>query len=677
MVPVFPSTPLSIPPVSAVRPGPRTARLWRGAALSLLAACALTACQRVTPPAPQMTGAPAAPDAAVSAPAAVPVAYTPPPAEALYQMVAPIALYPDKLVAQVLAGATYPDQVTAAEGWLGQNPGLKGDALAGAVESQPWDPSVKSLTAFPNVLEQMASNLPWTTALGKAYYHDPADVMNAIQALRARAAHAGTLKSSPRLRVATVEGRSAAPPPPPAGMPVAVYQGPAVVAPPPTVITIEPTEVQTVYVPRYDPAVVYGTPVAVYPSYRWAAPAAPVAVSAGPDPLAVGALAFGAGVVVAALASHHHHDWGWNAWDVHWGAPPPPPPPVAWGPAPPPPAWRPAVLYRGTTYVSNSPTVIENIHNRITVNNRNVIVAAPAQPPAGPGGQAPAAVPMALPGGIGPMHAALAPPQGAAPVRPGMPAPMAGRPDIPGPGAAGRSPMPAPAAAMAALHGPGGSAPGAGGRALALPAPTPAAHPTAAPALAVRGPAPDHPMPAGFQAAIHAPAERAATGNAADARNAGAPAAAAVAALGGTPQKAAHAPSPGPQGPQGLQFPARFGGSAGEGPGMRAPAMPVPPPHRAPAAVEAPTARPVQAPAPALQPQPVRMAAHAPPAPVAVTHAPAREAPREAPMATAVHAAPRPAPRPEVREQAPHPQPQHPQHGGENNRHRPHGEGGG
>ncbi len=375
-----------IPPHASIPPRHMPLRRHGATAALLAAACALAGCQPSGSPTPKAdAAAPAVEPAAAPAPAAaaVPVAYTPPSADALYQMVAPIALYPDRLVAQILAGATYPNQISAAETWLAQHPSAKGGALAAAVDPQPWDPSVKSLTAFPNVLEQMAANLPWTTALGKAYYHDPSDVMNAIQVMRARAAKAGTLKASPHLRVATVEARSLPPPPAPAQPPVALYQGPAVIAPPPTVITIQPTEVQTVYVPRYDPAVVYGTPVPVYPSYRWAVPApAPVMVSTGPDPVALGALAFGAGVLVRAAASHHHA-WGWDAWNLHWG-PPPPPAPVAWGPAPPPPAWGPAVLYRGATYVSNSPTVIENIHNRITVNNRNVYVNAPGQPDARP-----------------------------------------------------------------------------------------------------------------------------------------------------------------------------------------------------------------------------------------------------------------------------------------------------
>ncbi|GKT22284.1 DUF3300 domain-containing protein [Acidovorax sp. SUPP3334] len=351
----------------------------KGIALTLVAVCVLTACNRqnstplvppLAPPAPTASAAPAAAPVTDATQAAAPVAvrYVPPSADALYQMVAPIALYPDKLVAQVLAGATYPEQVTAAETWMGQNPSLKAAALTDAVDQQPWDPSIKSLTAFPNVLEQMASNLPWTVALGKAYYNDPTDVMNAIQVMRSRASKAGTLKSSSHLRVATVTSAPPSPPAPPDLQPVAVYSGPAVVVPPPTYIAIEPADVQAVYVPRYDPQVVYGAPVPLYSSYRWTAPA-PVystGVVAGADPVAVGALAFGAGVLVGAVASHHH--WGWNAWDVNWGRPPDR---ATWvqGASLPPPVVRPAVVYRGNTYISQSHTVVENIHNRVTVNN--------------------------------------------------------------------------------------------------------------------------------------------------------------------------------------------------------------------------------------------------------------------------------------------------------------------
>lgn len=389
-------------------------------ALALLAAAVLSACQRPTvETAASQVPAPS-PAAAVSAPAATPVAYTPPSAQSLYQMVAPIALYPDRLVGQVLAASTYPDQVTDAEGWLAHNPGQRGNALVRAVNEQPWDPSVKALTAFPNVLEQLASNLPWTTALGQAYFHDPSDVMNAIQVMRARAASAGTLRSSPKLRVVTASAPLQPPDPAPAPVAPAVplYAGPAVVVPPPTVIAIEPAEPATVYVPRYDPQVVYGTPVAVYPGYRWGPPA-PVWVSAqpaAPSPW----LAFGTGVVVGAVAgwAAHSPSWGWNAWNVHWGPPRPP----AWvdGAPLPPPAVRPAVVYQGATYVSRSRTVIENIHN-VTVNNKNqhyTTVNNNFQPP-GPGAAvAPAMAAAALPAAA---QAAFAAPQHLAPamVQPG------------------------------------------------------------------------------------------------------------------------------------------------------------------------------------------------------------------------------------------------------------------
>ncbi len=373
-------------------------------ALALLAAAVLTACQRPSPDAAAAPQAAAqAPASAASAPAATPVAYTPPSAQNLYQMVAPIALYPDRLVAQVLAASTYPDQITDAAGWLGRNPGLRGDALVRAVNDQSWDPSVKALTAFPNVLEQLAANLPWTTALGQAYYHDPSDVMNAIQVMRERATKAGTLRSSPKLRVVTAAAPAPQPAPATVTPAVPLYAGPAVVAPPLSVIAIEPAEPATVYVPHYDPQVVYGTPVPVYPGYRWAAPA-PVLVAAQPDPSQTW-LAFGAGVVVGAVAgwAAHSPSWGWNAWNVHWGAPRPP----AWveGAPPPPPPVPPAVVYQGATYVSHSRTVIENIRNVTVNNNQHYTTVNNNSYPGAPAG---AAAPMA----------AFAVPQRAAPMQP-------------------------------------------------------------------------------------------------------------------------------------------------------------------------------------------------------------------------------------------------------------------
>ena len=111
-------------------------------------------------------------------------------------LVAPIALYPDALVAQVLAAATYPNEVVEAAQWLKDNSSLQGQALADAVnQQQQWDPSVQALTQFPSVLDNMASNLSWTSALGSAFYNQQADVMASVQRLRAQAKAAGNLKS--------------------------------------------------------------------------------------------------------------------------------------------------------------------------------------------------------------------------------------------------------------------------------------------------------------------------------------------------------------------------------------------------------------------------------------------------------------------------------------------------
>jgi hypothetical protein len=155
-------------------------------------------------------------------------------ADELQQLVAPIALYPDALVAQILGAATFPDQVAAADSWLQQNKNLTNTALMQAVDTQPWDPSVKALTQFPSVLDNLAKNLSWTSALGEAYHTQTAEVMTAVQTLRAQAKAAGNLKSGSQITV--------------------VQQSPQV-------IVIQPTNPQVVYVPQYSPTVVYGTPV--------------------------------------------------------------------------------------------------------------------------------------------------------------------------------------------------------------------------------------------------------------------------------------------------------------------------------------------------------------------------------------------------------------------------------
>src|SRR6202041_845822 len=118
--------------------------------------------------------------------------------EQLQQLVAPIALYPDSLVAQILAASTFPEQVVEADQWVQAHPDLKGDALGQSVDRQTWDPSIKALTAFPSVLGNMNKNLSWTSSLGDAYYNQQQDVMDAVQVMRQRAQEAGNLETTPQ-----------------------------------------------------------------------------------------------------------------------------------------------------------------------------------------------------------------------------------------------------------------------------------------------------------------------------------------------------------------------------------------------------------------------------------------------------------------------------------------------
>ena len=153
-------------------------------------------------------------------------------AEQLDQLVAPIALYPDPLVAQILAAATYPTQVVEADRWIQAQGNAPADQIAAGAENHNWDPSVKALTAFPTVLAQMDRNLQWTTDLGNAYYNQPQDVMDSVQAMRQKAQAAGQLRSTPQ-QVVTNEGGA---------------------------IAIAPANPTVVYVPVYNPWVVYGAP---------------------------------------------------------------------------------------------------------------------------------------------------------------------------------------------------------------------------------------------------------------------------------------------------------------------------------------------------------------------------------------------------------------------------------
>ena len=307
--------------------------------------------QPATPAQPPASSASApAPAQTAAGAGAQQAAYTPPSADQLYQMVAPIALFPDKLVAQVLAGSTYPDQITAADGVVDQNPNLKGDSLQTAIAQQPWDPSVKGLTVFPSVLDQMAKNVDWTTSLGEAYVNDPTDVMNAIQVMRQRASSHGSLKTSSQL---TVQTQSATPVDYATDGGQPVY---SVVPAPSQVIEIQPTNPDTVYVPEYNPQVVYGEELPYYPGYTYEQPRG----YSGGDLIVAGAIGFGAAILVGSLFDHHHdRGYGWNNWGMNWGG---------HGGGGYGGGGRPAVVYNNNTYVSRSTTVIN--HN-VTNNNYN------------------------------------------------------------------------------------------------------------------------------------------------------------------------------------------------------------------------------------------------------------------------------------------------------------------
>ena len=179
----------------------------------------------------------------------------------LQQIVAPVALYPDDVLSQVFMASTYPLEVVEADRWLKAHPDLKGDDLDKAVASQDWDDSVKGLTHFPEVLSRMSQNLDWTKDMGDAFLDQQAATMQAVQAMRAKASAAGNLKSNDQQTVVTQ-------PAPPGYVP----EGgpPAAGAPPPQIITIQPTNPQTVYVPSYPPTAVYGPtwapPTPYYPA---------------------------------------------------------------------------------------------------------------------------------------------------------------------------------------------------------------------------------------------------------------------------------------------------------------------------------------------------------------------------------------------------------------------------
>lgn len=197
-------------------------------------------------PVTQQPGAPVAQPAPVAAPV-----YT---AAQIDQWVAPVALYPDALLSQILMASTYPSNVIQAAQWSKDNPKMQGDAALQAVATQPWDPSVKSLVAFPQLMSLMGENPPWVQNLGDAFLAQPKDVMDSVQRLRLLAQQTGALQSTPQQTVTTVTK--------PASTKTTTTATPTS----PTVIKIESADPQVVYVPTYNPNTVYGTwPNTAYP----------------------------------------------------------------------------------------------------------------------------------------------------------------------------------------------------------------------------------------------------------------------------------------------------------------------------------------------------------------------------------------------------------------------------
>src|SRR5258707_14080547 len=220
--------------------------------------------------------------------------------EQLQQLAAPIALYPDPLIGQILAAATYPTEVVDAQKWMHQHKDLQGDALAKEVDKQPWDPSVKALTQFPAVLANTNRNLAWTSELGDAYVNQQPDLTQAIQTMRQRAKQAGNLNTTPQQKVKS-DGKT---------------------------IVIEPASPDLVYVPQYDPWLVYGAPMAFFPGWY----SYPGLYLDGPG------IGFGLGFGVGLYGGF---GWGWHNWgfDWHHGG---------------------RAIYNHNTYISHSRTIVNS-----------------------------------------------------------------------------------------------------------------------------------------------------------------------------------------------------------------------------------------------------------------------------------------------------------------------------
>jgi uncharacterized membrane protein YgcG len=220
-------------------------------------------------------------------------------AEQLQDLVAPIALYPDALVAQILAAATYPEQIVEAGKWMETHKNLQGEKLAKEVNKESWDPGVKALTQFPAVLANMNQNLAWTSELGDASVNQPQDLNQAVQTMRQRAQQAGNLKTTPQQTVNT-SGNT---------------------------IAIQPAAPEVVYVPQYNPWLAYGEPLAVFPGWY----PYPGLFWDGPG------IGFGLGFGIGLFAGF---GWGWNHWGYDWHG-----------------GGR--VIYNHNAYISHSRTIVD------------------------------------------------------------------------------------------------------------------------------------------------------------------------------------------------------------------------------------------------------------------------------------------------------------------------------
>jgi hypothetical protein len=219
----------------------------------------------------------------------------------LDQLVAPIALDPDSLVAQVLTAATYPDQVGEADNWLNQNMNLPPDQRAAGANNMSWDPAVKGLIEFPSTLDNLAKNAAWTSQLGNAYYNQPGDVMNAVQAMRLQAQQSNTLVTTVQQRIVVEAG----------------------------LIEIVPVNPAVVFVPYYNPWAIWGTLFVAYPGFVVLPPPPGIIVATG--------IAFDPAVALGVYAGFN---WGFAAWAPAWDGG--------------------TVLFNHTTYISNSVTVFNH-----------------------------------------------------------------------------------------------------------------------------------------------------------------------------------------------------------------------------------------------------------------------------------------------------------------------------